>query len=621
MTKAIRHRGPDSNGIFHDGTVCLGFQRLSILDLSDTARQPMHSPDERVSLVFNGEIYNYVELRTQLEALGHRFHSTGDAEVLLHAYLEWGQRCVMRFNGMWSFLIWDGHRRVLVGSRDRFGKKPLFMYRGKHAIIFASEIKAILSSGQYRGEPSWSAAAALLLKSGLDQFRVSRNTFFEGIEQIPAATIFELDESGKYSEQRYWSIVPFAAPPPPDPAEAYFATFEDSVRLRMRSDVPVGVFLSGGLDSTAVACSLARQRVSGGEGIFAFNFHSDEFDESRFIADTVAQTNLTLVRYAPRPTRMWESLQGVLRCQDEPVHSFAPVAVYELSRLAAEHGVKVVLIGGGADEYLAGYVDYFARYWYQLMRGGHPLRAWSEISAFTDAYGTSRAPLVWGTLARLRSELRRLPYYRALSRTRYRRALQANPWYTDDLKRRLPDEQDDFVDPGLDTTLLHAVNHAPLPFYLRMDDRSSMAWSVEARSPFLDYRAVELAFNLPGRWKMRGPLNKFVLREAMRGRVPESVRSRREKWGFPIPAARWFAKDLSGPVAELLADRVTKERGLYEIETISRDLTRHRNGEIDASGGLFDFVQFELWMRIVEKNMGSFSDASASDSRIALNSG
>jgi asparagine synthase (glutamine-hydrolysing) len=598
MIDSLRHRGPDSSGIFHEGSVCFGFRRLSILDLSETSNQPMRSEDGRVVLVFNGEIYNYLELRAELEAEGHRFRSTGDAEVLLNAYLQWGRDCTSRFNGMWSFLIWDSHRQIVFGSRDRLGKKPLFYHRTGDCILFASEIKAILASGRYHGGPNWPLAATLLLEGNLDHVPVPRHTFFEGIEQIPAATSFELELSGEIEEHRYWSLNVDLAPPA-NPAETFYGLFEDSVRLRLRSDVPVGVFLSGGLDSTAVACSLARQRLTGGEGIYAFSFHSEEFDESSFVADTVAQTQLHLVRHSPRGADMWENIEKLLRYQDEPVHSFAAVAVFELSRLAAERGVKVILSGGGADECLAGYGQYFSQYWYQLVRSGCLSTAWAEIDAFAHARGTRRGPLLRQTLRKFRSELGRLARYRALRTARRLRSLQADDWYTGELKQQISLPEDAYEPNTLDRALRRSVNDEPLPFYLRIDDRNSMAWSVELRSPFLDYRLIELAFSLPASWKMRGPWSKFVLREAMKGRIPESVRTRIDKWGFPIPAARWFATDLYEPVAALLADRHTRERGIYDTTTIARDLDRHREGRIDASARLFNVLQFELWMRSV----------------------
>ena len=465
----------------------------------------------------------------------------------------------------------------------------------------------LVASREYRGGPNWPLAANLLLEGNLDHVSIPRHTFFSGIEQIPAATSFELDLSGRLSEHRYWTLEG-GHTPPANPAEAFFELFEDSVRLRMRSDVPVGVFLSGGLDSTAVACSLARQRSTGGEGVFAFSFHSEDFDESRFIADTVKQTQLHLVRYAPRGADMWGDFEKLLHYQDEPVHSFAAVAVFALSRLAAERGVKVILSGGGADECLAGYRPYFAQYWYQLVRSGRVPTAWAEIDAFAHANHASRGELIHLTLRKFRSELGRLAAYRALRNDRRLRRLRADDWYTADLKRRISLPEDQFEPETLDGALLRSVDKEPLPFYLRMDDRNSMAWSVELRCPFLDYRIVELAFSLPASWKIRGPWSKFVFREAMKGRIPESVRTRTEKWGFPTPAARWFATDLYEPTAALLADRRTRERGVYETKAISRDLERHRSGQIDASGRLFDFVQFELWMRgVVETAAGTAS--------------
>ena len=604
MMQTIRHRGPDSDGMFCDGSTCLGFRRLAILDLSETGHQPMTSPDGQVTVIFNGEIYNYVELREELRRCGHQFRSSGDTEVLLRAYLQWGKDCVRRFNGMWSFLIWDARTQVLIGSRDRFGKKPLYKYRTGDSIFFASEIKAILASGVYRGGPNWPVAALALMNGKLDQFPVSRQSFFANIEQVPAATIFELTRDGKWTERSYWSLSDATPTPPANPAEAFRTVFDDAVRLRMRSDVPVGVFLSGGIDSTAVACTLAAHRGAGDQGLFAFSFHTDEFDESRYVADTVAQTGVHLVRYTPQAKDMWDGIRNVIRCQDEPVHSFAAIAVHELSRLASEHGIKVILMGGGADEYLAGYTSYFGDYWYQLARGGRFILAGSEMSAFARLNGVPRSQLLRKTVSTFRSELARIPAYRFLQKRRRVASLQAEGWYGQEVKRYAHEIAVDYLAPTLDAALVRSVRSAPLPYYLRMDDRNTMAWSIEARSPFLDYRAVELAFSLPASWKIRGATSKYLLREAMKGLIPESVRTRREKWGFPIPVARWLATELYQPTADLLADRRTQERGLYETDVISRALEQHRRGEVDASSALFDFVQVELWLRTVVEATG-----------------
>ena len=260
MVEAIRHRGPDDGGVLLDGPIGLGFRRLSIIDLSAAGHQPMVDAEAKVSIVFNGEIYNYLELRSELAAFGHRFRSTSDTEVLLRAYLQWGSDCVTRLNGMWAFVIADHRRRRLFGSRDRFGIKPLYRCQSASTMAFASEIKALLAGGVVQAEPNRVVAANYLVDNRLDD---SDQTFFAGVQAVPAAHCFEVDAAGAYRQWRYWSLQ-LGREAPARPAQAFAELFEDAMRLHMRSDVPVAVHLSGGLDSTAIACASARIRAGAG---------------------------------------------------------------------------------------------------------------------------------------------------------------------------------------------------------------------------------------------------------------------------------------------------------------------------------------------------------------------
>jgi asparagine synthase (glutamine-hydrolysing) len=607
MAGVIRHRGPDDAGNFHDGSVGLGFRRLAILDLQSTGHQPMTSEDENLVLVFNGEVYNYVELRRELQGLGHSFRSTGDTEVLLHAYMEWGPGCLERLNGFWAFLIYDRRRHVLFGSRDRFGKKPLYYYRSPPFVFFASEIKSILASGFYRGNVNWEKASAFLLSSSFDQVPEDHRTFFSDIMQVPPGEAFELDSQGRIRRWSYWSLDSLSTPVghTEDPAQAWAEIFEDSVRLRLRSDVPVGIFLSGGLDSTSILCVLSdlRERCGAAGNLLAFSFQSIEHDESRYIADTVRQTNVDLIDFRPDPREIANKLERMLWYQDEPIHSLAGLITFELSRMAAERGVKVILNGGGPDEYLAGYPSLFQNYWHTLLEQGSRSLACQEIAAFCNGHGGDAETLFQGTRrTRLRSKLGRFSVYRKLAAWNRTRQLRKHPWFTPELLKYVSVQDSGFHDLSLDSQLRRSVESAPLPLYLRMEDRNSMAHSVEARMPFLDYRLVEFAFRLPAHWKMRGPWNKFVLREAMRGRIPESVRTRLDKMGFPVPAKTWFAGALFEPMLDTVSSRDFRERGIYEVEAIKKDMESHRQGTTDVSNQLLGLLQFELWMRHFKTN-------------------
>src|SRR6266581_4433940 len=263
MAQRIAHRGPDDSGLYLERQVGFGLPRLSILDLSPTGHQPMCSEDGQLVIVFNGEIYNYIELRDELRAAGYCFRSTSDTEVLLAAYRHWGPECLTRLNGMWAFVIHDRRRGVLLGARDRFGVKPLFVHRAKDCWLLASEVKAILDSGLYARDTNWQVAADFLIHGKLDE---TPATFYAGIDQVPPGCAFELRLDGTWRQWTYWSLGAIEPEPVPDVEETIAELFEDAVRIRLRSDVPVGVCLSGGLDSTAIICAMARNRPGGAAG-------------------------------------------------------------------------------------------------------------------------------------------------------------------------------------------------------------------------------------------------------------------------------------------------------------------------------------------------------------------
>jgi asparagine synthase (glutamine-hydrolysing) len=595
MTRALAHRGPDDEGLLLSGPVGLGFRRLSILDLTPAGHQPMSTPDGSLTLVFNGEIYNYIELRAELEARGHAFMSSGDTEVLLHAYREWGAECLPRLNGMWAFVIHDRRRQVVFGSRDRFGIKPLYRHHGAGAVLLASEIKAIRASGLYAGSTDWRTAARYLLQKRLDD---TTRTFLEGIVQVGAGSAFEIDFAGRYREWPFWSLEDIARTPVAQPAEDFAALFEDAVRLHLRSDVPVGVSLSGGLDSTSILCASARIRAAHGArgGLQAICYMAPEFDESAYIQETVRQTGAELRRLDTTAQGLWQDFERMLWFQDEPVHGMPALIGYQLMKLAAGHGLKVMLNGQGADETIGGYTSYFRDYWHTLLSTGRPLRAWSEIDAYVAGHGGRRGALALGQVRRLAQVgLGRSRPYRALRRA-YRRMRAPDPWFSPELSDHLPEESDaDGAPPDVDGVLAHDVTRSPLPLYLRVEDRNAMAHSIEARLPFLDHRLVTLMFTLDPEWKLRGPWNKYVLREAMRGRIPEVVRMRVDKMGFPVPWRRWAAGALHEPMHDIMSSRRARERGIYNTPAILRDFERCRRGEADFSDRMFDAIGFELW--------------------------
>ncbi len=596
MTDHLVHRGPDDSGHYIDGAVGLGFRRLAILDLMPSGHQPMVSEDGRFVLVFNGEIYNYIELRQELSKAGYTFRSSGDTEVLLAAIRHWGKDCLPRLNGMWAFLVYDREQRRLFGSRDRFGVKPLFVARQSDQVLCASEIKAIRASGLYRGGINWPVASRFLVEGHLDD---SMDSFYEGIVSIPPGAAFEIDADLSWRQWQYWDLNSLTVPAASDPPGAFADLFEDAVRMRMRSDVPVGVCLSGGLDSTSIICAASRHRTENAAGasqpMQAFCYMAKEFDETRYINDTLAMTGAQLRQLQTSARSLWDSLRRMLWYQDEPVHTMTAVVGYQLMGLVAQHGIRVVLNGQGADETSGGYFSFFPDYWRELLHKGQWSRAKTEAQAYADVHGgRAFGYLKESALSAVAATLQQSTLYRTWSDRRYRDRLLSHGWYEQDLLTQIPLANRPRGACTLNETLKQSVSRSPLPLYLRIEDRNSMAHSVEARLPFLDYRLVSLLFGLPPEWKVRGPWNKYVLREGMRGRIPESVRARPDKMGFPTAGRQWFANELYEPTMDILHSQATRERGIYRMASVIRDVERHRRGEADVHHDLFHLLEFEL---------------------------
>lgn len=594
MSASLHHRGPDDEGQYLSGPLGMGFRRLSILDLSPAGHQPMLSPDGRLALVFNGEIYNYVELREDLEKRGRRFRSTGDSEVLLQAYDEWRQHCVERFNGMWAFAIFDAERQSLVVSRDRFGVKPLFRYRAGDVVLFASEIKAILASGLYHGSTNWEVASRFLLRGDLD---VDHQSFYEGIERVEPGTIAELTPSGAETGRRFWSLNGVQPADVADPASTFREVFRDAVKIRMRSDVPVGVFLSGGLDSTAIICMMAAERERAGNAtnpLQAFSYMSPEHDESAFIRDTIEQTGADFEHVTIDPRRLWDDLDRVLWHHDEPVHSPTALVGFELMRRARAKGTYVILNGQGSDETLAGYSNFAYAYWTELVRRGRLRTAAQQMSTYCRSHNR---PLLGAVREVFSTAAKHAVLDVVPSVWLPRKPVTSDAdtsWVSPDLIPRLRPRGEPKIR-GLRSALERSVGFKPLPIFLRVEDRNSMAHSVEARLPFMDYRLVELSLGLPSDWKVRAPWNKFILRESMRGVIPESVRTRLDKMGFPTSARDWIASAWHEPMQDLFASQGFRERGVFNIRALRSALERHRAGEGDYSTPLFAAAEFERW--------------------------
>jgi len=599
LTDTLAHRGPDDSGTLIAGRLALGFRRLSILDLTPAGHQPMTSRDGTLSLVFNGEIYNYLELRAELQALGHRFVSTGDTEVLLAAFAQWGRRCLDRLVGMYAFCIIDRRTSTLFVARDRLGIKPLYVLRHPRGVLFASELKAIRRSGLWNGRLNTARFAQFLSYGRAEAVPDDADTYLDGVQQILPGHCWTLRFDGTRVDECYWAPGADEERERADAVPRFLAMFDEAMKLHMRSDLPVGVMLSGGMDSVSIACTMAQLagRAGAGQALHAFCYLSEDFEESEQLDDTIALTGATMHRVATiEAETFWERLREAIWFHDQPVHSSSVLMGFELYRLASANGVRVVLSGQGADETIAGYEYFFDHLLVtEALRGRLPTLL-EQARVVADARGKSRNDVLLRCARLARAHLfSHVAGFRRFTASRRMLEGRGRPFLTPEFCALASPAVEIPAGQTLGVALERAVRRSPLPHYLRAEDRNSMAHSVESRVPFLDHRLVEQTMALPAHWKMFDGWNKRLLREAMRGRIPDSVRLRREKFGFPTSAKRWFAGPLADGMRDIVRDGLAMRSGWFDQRAVARELERHVRGETDASNLLFNVAQLDAW--------------------------
>jgi asparagine synthase (glutamine-hydrolysing) len=638
MMDRIAHRGPDASGFVlldtrtaehwsrdrpkppRDFDLALGHRRLSIIDLSDAGHQPMASGDGRHWIVYNGEIYNYIELRAELATRGHTFRSTSDTEVLLAAYREWGVDCLARCNGMWGFALWDADRGELVCARDRFGVKPLYYAYGPDWFVFGSEIKAVLAHPRVACRPNDAIVYDYLSLKLIDH---TDETFFDGIYRLPAGHILRYRPGRKPELERYWNMAPaFALDSRPEDEpkaiERFAELFEDAVRLRLRADVPIGTCLSGGIDSSSIVVTanrlmfdelrLPRALVGDRQRTFSACFDDPRYDERKFIDEVIAKTGASSYRVQPSGTRLWDELPAVLGAMDEPFSSTSQYSQYNVFRLVRESGVTVTLDGQGADELMAGYPGYHGVFLSTLLRAGHVLAAGREAYATWRHSGRGRSAAelalrsAYGLVPeRVSTPIRTLlaPYVQGRSPEGRSLRVIRPELHARFGERRLgwiADRHASMHDLG--DKLYKDTFEFSLPQLLRYGDRNSMAFSVESRTPLLDYRLAEHIFSLPLPMIMRGGWTKWIFRTAMDGRLPPAIQWRKDKLGFVTPEAVWLEQG-KAHLAEVFADSPASTRYL-DPAAVRAELAAPVRGVFYTD--LFRWYILELWMRTMSSS-------------------
>ncbi|WP_193104211.1 asparagine synthase (glutamine-hydrolyzing) [Brachybacterium sp. FME24] len=622
MNSALAHRGPDGEGIFVAGQAGLAHRRLSIIDIAGGA-QPMTTQDGRYTIVYNGETYNYLDLRAELQELGHTFRTESDTEVLLEAHAEWGTAAYDRFNGMFAFAIHDAQTDTVTIARDHFGIKPLYYWvddaqdraAGAPKVLFGSEIRALLAAGQFEAAPDDRAVYRYL------KFRVQDDdsqTFFHGVRRLMAGQVLEIGPDGTEvtSFTRLQEELREIAARPSRPyseavVDEYRERFHESVRLRLQSEVPVGTSLSGGLDSSAVAAVIARHlreqpqdesfsAVGSRQNTFSAVFPNSANDEEAYV-DKLLEDNagqITAHKIHPQPDAFLEDLRDFVRTQEEPIISTGPYAQYAVMREASQH-VTVLLDGQGADEMMAGYNPYFYVYLRQLRRQKRFKELASEVIGSRDIL-------------------------RKLARTKYSgrtsvpiEALLNSGFVAEHSSEKVTSVQDDIKERLLEDTF-----RSSLPSLLRYEDKNTMRFSIEGRVPFVDKELLKFLFSLDESAIIHDGWNKRILRESMDGILPDMISKRRNKIGFTTPEGEWF-RTIAPELQEIFTSESFASRPYFDAPSVIALFEDYiANPGNHGTMMFWRLLNVELWMRTffddTEGSSRALGDQAAADEQEAL---
>jgi asparagine synthase (glutamine-hydrolysing) len=622
MTKIIKHRGPDDEGYLlvntGSGTIqhchnsdtlpeiqaetialpndfnanlALGFRRLSIIDISPRGHQPMSNNDGSIWIVFNGEIFNYLELREELQSLGHTFKSKSDTEVIIKSYEQWGVSCLNRFNGMWSFALWDNRDKTLFCARDRFGVKPFNYYFDGKTFIFGSEIKQIL-----QWPVNKTIDQEVIFKSfAIGAFLHNSNTsYFENIKLLPHSH-YILIKNNTFEIKCYYNLDPSKFETSKlsfdDACQQYRELFTDAVKLRMRSDVAVGSTLSGGLDSSAIVCVAAGITPKQFNTFTSYYTHEKKYDERKWAEIVVNSTHSQSHYISGNADRVMKDLEDITWYHDYPVTGSSPVAQYYVMKLAKENQVTVLLDGQGSDEILGGYAHTFYRYYADLFsqfRWGKLAKEYPSFLAKVDK-GSVFSKILKTKLAYLFNE-------KTLYRNEARFAF--NPLQYKYNSKLNFDEVVNLKTSKVSNFLYNQLMATSIQTLLHFEDRNSMASSIESRVPFLDYRFVEFAFSLPSEYKIHRNYGKYIHREALKTIVPQEIMDRKDKLGFLAPGEYfWLRNEMKGYYTEILQSSSFKSREIFDHKLIENEYSQYLNGKNTHAKWLWMAMALELWFR------------------------
>lgn len=588
MNQVIKHRGPDDEGFFFDKNIGLGNRRLSIIDIK-SGHQPIHNEDCTIWITYNGEMYNFQEVRKMLEGK-HIFYTNSDTEVIIHAYEEWGEDCVKRFNGMWAFALWDSKKKKLFLSRDRFGEKPLYYFDDGKKFVFASEIKAIISDENIERMPNDKIIYQYLVYGLHDQ---DENTFFKNIKRLPPAHYMTVDEKG-IKIKKYWDLkindkIDFSSKNDEEYAKKFYEILEDSVRMRLISEVPIGTCLSGGLDSTTIVTIINKLLKSKGvsekligkrQKTFSAVYKNKEVDEREYIEEVAKKTRLEKNYVFPNSKDLWKDIEKLIYYQDEPFGGPSIFAQWDVMKIAAKK-VTVVLDGQGGDELLGGYIPYYGIYFFDLWKRKKLLRLSKEFVSSLDL----TLPFIKKFVIRSRSENEMKVLLNQDFNSKFGNEVKSK-WNGNSLA--------DF--------LYFEIIKNSIPRLLRYEDKNSMAFSVEPRVPFLDYRLVEYISSLPVNQRIKNGWTKYILRNAVRSIVPEKIRKRRSKIGFSVPEKKWLL-ELRKQVEKMFSSKVFKSRKYFNQERIFSKFQQLSEGKMGE-----EYVRFFWRIIILEKWLEVFFD-------------